>query len=362
MISSPLKTNAEPLEISTSQLVKSKRPASASIHLKHPLTPYQEAIVEARIVSSRIALSPSRKRAAIKTDESLHIVQIHAISTLFSNLEQSIVLSASALISIELKNCGIQNADIFSYCANLRALCLSENAISEVPEFTNLRRLQFLDMSSNRIRFLGHVQILQSGMQKLVCAKFLGNPICSQTSYRQVFVEKLRSLLVLDNVLILSFERSRYIISNRVTLITSVPEALQQITAESSGSVVQLNSQLDIKVKSFYRILYATDPLAKLQRAWVDAARRKILRRKSYCIKKVQAAYRGFAWRMKVHRELEEFWNMDASFRPSSFARSMYTEDFYACVIQGCARQFILRNRLFYKVKTIQVLLFFSKI
>ena len=188
-----------------------QKAANVSVYSSHKflLSPHQEALVEARRQQGidRNIYSPTRKKSVFNLQHAYSLSQIMESSTIFSNVEQSIMLSSATLLSIELRNCGLTTAETFSVCISLRALNLAENSIKDIPSFSGCRRLQFIDLSYNRILELGHVLILQQEKKSILSANFMGNPIAAQSSYRNVFIARLRSLLVLDYSLVLTSER-----------------------------------------------------------------------------------------------------------------------------------------------------------
>ena len=66
--------------------------------------------------------------------------QIIGVNTLYSNLDVTIKLSALYLVSIELCNCRIIDAGVFTTCAQLRWLNLSYNCLFSLPDFSSSKR------------------------------------------------------------------------------------------------------------------------------------------------------------------------------------------------------------------------------
>ena len=66
--------------------------------------------------------------------------QIIGANTLYSNLDVTIKLSSLYLVSIELCNCRIINAGVFTTCLQLRSLNLSHNCLFSLPDLSSLKR------------------------------------------------------------------------------------------------------------------------------------------------------------------------------------------------------------------------------
>jgi len=103
--------------------------------------------------------------------------------------------------------------DTFALCQNLKFLAIQDNPIKEWFDLSYLMKLEFLDLSNNKIDH-HKTDCFPEG---LLVLKLQGNPLCQATdasahkfSYRSVYVENLANLDLLDNIEVLQAERLSY--------------------------------------------------------------------------------------------------------------------------------------------------------
>ena len=93
---------------------------------------------------------------------------------------------------------------------NLKFLALQNNQIEEMFELRFLQKLEFLDLSGNKIKE-AEVAYLP---KNLFALKLLGNPLCQEGahrfSYRKDFVLALENLDTFDKLEVLPAERMSY--------------------------------------------------------------------------------------------------------------------------------------------------------
>ena len=122
----------------------------------------------------------------------------------------SILSSPAAywLVSIELRDCELQTAEMLSHCVNLRSAYLPGNHIKAVPQcITRMQKLAILDLRRNEVAdFEEGLRYLRFASKKLEVFILTGNPICGLAGYRAVVNAVLPSLMVLDSSLLSALE------------------------------------------------------------------------------------------------------------------------------------------------------------
>ena len=276
--------------------------------------------------------SPTRYRNTVSLGEDV-VAQIVANDTSLAYLQESISISKTNLLSIQLTHCGLQSAQLFSVCFRLRELDISDNDIAEVPSFEEMETLRILKLDGNRIRSISDVRFLSSRSDRgarhsLIYLRLTRNPVSSLTSYRRACLNQLPRLLGLDDHIVLTLERkealkeSLYSINNFPEfqivkennmyqlrnqtryLDLSVPEQLIMVRERSDHRV--LLGDINTKINCLHRMYYTLDPIVKIQLFMRRTVHERCLSALNVKVIKLQAAFRGKRLRARIDREMAE--------------------------------------------------------
>jgi hypothetical protein len=252
--------------------------------------------------------------ASAKKEKDLELnnsfIRPHQVVFFRSNCLQPFGQIAQGLLSVDLRNCGLENIEFISSCSRLRHLSLPDNNISVVPEcLGDLKQLQMLNLSRNTLADPRDIEHLDGLSSTLVYLSLMGNRLCLLANYRSGVLKVVPGIAALDQHAIADEELSPFHCRPRDSSIYALFSKRSLIhehfrTVGKYDAEDKLGRAITSTLKALKTIQLLNSPAYTIQRTTKNWLRYVRIKKYLVPISKLQAYIRSFVYKKRLDREL----------------------------------------------------------